>query len=169
MNHRHPQVPQLWSPPMQSSGQLTFTNSCSTLIQLRSVSVCLDLSHPSVWASLRQQRQTLICMYPLLFQLSFNFCSYGPFWIATTLVFILAMAGNLYAFFKSHFKVPSIRVSWLLLTLLQSDGAEYITNFQVILVGAGVFYGYVIVIPFVFWGVFKYLNVCTLTFYIEWS
>jgi len=66
---------------------------------------------------------------------------YGPFWIATTLTFILAITGNLYAYFK-HYKDQT----W-----------QY--NFQVIVVGAAVFYGYVIVIPLILWAVLKYLKV----------
>jgi hypothetical protein len=69
---------------------------------------------------------------------------YGPFWIATTLIFILAASGNLYTYF----------------TTFTAEGlTKWSYNFNLITVGAATFYGYTIVIPLILWGVLKYLQV----------
>jgi len=63
---------------------------------------------------------------------------YGPFWIATTLIFMMAISGNLAEVFGS-------------------SGAEY--DFNKIPIGACVIYGYSIVVPLVMWVVFKWIKI----------
>eukprot|EP01113_Clastostelium_recurvatum_P024851 TRINITY_DN2973_c0_g1_i1.p1 TRINITY_DN2973_c0_g1~~TRINITY_DN2973_c0_g1_i1.p1 ORF type:complete len:316 (-),score=60.90 TRINITY_DN2973_c0_g1_i1:90-1037(-) len=63
---------------------------------------------------------------------------YGPFWIATTLLFVMAFAGNLANFFQ-------MRGNWTY-------------DFNRITFGATTIYGYSIVIPFIMWAVFKWMK-----------
>jgi len=65
---------------------------------------------------------------------------YGPWWIATTLIFILAVAGNLYNYFAR-------------------TSTQWVYDFNLITVGAVTIYGYTLVVPLVLWGVLKYLKV----------
>lgn len=100
---------------------------------------------------------------------------YGPFWIATTLIFVLAMAGNLHQVitdtFSNHHKptptqapnstAPINGTQFMTDLLGASSGKndDSSSDFYVIVVGAAVIYGYTIVIPLILWGVFKYLSV----------
>jgi len=67
---------------------------------------------------------------------------YGPFWIATTLIFMLAITGNLASYFTSD--LPS---------------GEWYYNFDKVTWGALTIYGYTIVIPFAMWVVFKWMKI----------
>jgi cation transporter-like permease len=64
---------------------------------------------------------------------------YGPFWITTTVAFIIAMTSNLHEFFVSH------STHW------QYDPTK-------IAAAPAVLFGYVLVIPFVLWLVLKYID-----------
>lgn len=70
---------------------------------------------------------------------------YGPFWIASTLIFILAASGNLSSYF-SHAIASNTHVEWT-------------ADFNLIPVAAAAIYGYVFLVPLVLWGVLKYLTV----------
>eukprot|EP01031_Cornospumella_fuschlensis_P036113 gene36113-43792_t len=63
---------------------------------------------------------------------------YGPFWIATTLVFVVAVASHLSGWFSSWMK-----------------GAVMEYNFQSILNASSIIYGYASIAPSVIWFVFK--------------
>jgi len=67
---------------------------------------------------------------------------YGPFWIATTLIFMLAITGNLANYLTSD--LPS---------------GEWYYNFNKVTWGALTIYGYTIVIPFIMWLVFKWMKI----------
>jgi len=73
---------------------------------------------------------------------------YGPFWIATTLVFILAAAGNLYSYFTEPEPTGS-----------EGGLSRWTYNLSLVTVGAATIYGYTLVVPLVLWGVLKYLKV----------
>jgi len=64
---------------------------------------------------------------------------WGPFWIATTLIFGIAAASNFAA--------------WL----YDKDGFHY--EFQTVTVGAGTIYGYASIAPIVLWIIFKWLEI----------
>jgi hypothetical protein len=102
---------------------------------------------------------------------------YGPFWIATTLIFVLAIFGNLSnvishetqstSISPTPIPTPSQNSSYDFGYELEGYGATdtnttsntLLPNFFMIVVGSGVFYGYTIVIPLILWGIFKYLSV----------
>lgn len=67
---------------------------------------------------------------------------YGPFWITTTLLLFLAIASNFASYIAFH---------------NEGKGDQWNYNFYKLCVGAGVFYGYVIVIPIGFWAVQKFI------------
>jgi len=66
---------------------------------------------------------------------------YGPFWIATTLIFVMAISGNLAHFFASN----------------GTSKEPY--DFNKIPIGASVIYGYTVLIPLVMWAVFKWMKI----------
>jgi len=66
---------------------------------------------------------------------------YGPFWIATTLIFILAVAGNLYSY------------------LVQPNRSDWHYDFNMVTVGAVAIYGYILAIPLLLWLGLKWLKV----------
>jgi hypothetical protein len=64
---------------------------------------------------------------------------WGPFWIATTLIFAIAAASNF--------------ASWL-------DNKEAFSyDFETVSVGAGTIYGYVSLAPIILWAIFKWLEI----------
>jgi len=64
---------------------------------------------------------------------------WGPFWIATTLIFAIAAASNF--------------ASWL-------DNKEAFSyDFETVSVGAGTIYGYVGLAPIILWAIFKWLEI----------
>jgi len=64
---------------------------------------------------------------------------YGPFWIATTLIFIMAASGN----FANY--------------LHDSDNFSY--DFRTVTFGSGAIYGYISIIPILLWITFRWLAV----------
>lgn len=73
---------------------------------------------------------------------------YGPFWVTTTLLLFLAIASN----FAAYVAYES-----------EGKGDEWNYNFFKLAVGAGVFYGYLIIIPIIFWAIQKFFNKAGLT------
>lgn len=73
---------------------------------------------------------------------------YGPFWITTTLLLFLGIASNFAAYIAYE---------------AEGKGDDWNYNFFKLAVGAGVFYGYLIVIPIIFWAVQKFFNHAGLT------
>ncbi|KAN0055287.1 hypothetical protein ACTA71_008397 [Dictyostelium dimigraforme] len=65
---------------------------------------------------------------------------YGPFWVLTSLVFIVAASSNLNEYFNS------------------SDRKGWEVDIQKIVYSAIAIYGYSFVIPLILWGVFKWMN-----------
>jgi len=66
---------------------------------------------------------------------------YGPFWIASTLVFMMAATGNVASYFNS----------------LKNDTQEqWNFNINKLSFAAAAIYGYLLIIPLVLWGVSKY-------------
>jgi len=63
---------------------------------------------------------------------------YGPFWIATTLIFLLAVSANISSYF------------------FEPDTWGY--NFYVLPIGVGLIYGYTFCIPIPFWLYFKFFG-----------
>ena len=68
---------------------------------------------------------------------------YGPFWITTTLLLFLGIASNFAAYIAYE---------------AEGKGNEWNYNFFKLAVGAGVFYGYLIVIPIIFWAIQRFFN-----------
>jgi len=66
---------------------------------------------------------------------------YGPFWTATTLVFMLAVTGNVASYLNSY---------------RTGQAATWTFDIEALSVAAGCIYGYLIVIPLILWGVSKY-------------
>jgi len=66
---------------------------------------------------------------------------YGPFWTATTLVFMLAATGNVASFLNSY---------------LTGTATTWSFDIEALGVAAGCIYGYLIIIPLILWGVSKY-------------
>ncbi|EFA77607.1 Yip1 domain-containing protein [Heterostelium album PN500] len=64
---------------------------------------------------------------------------YGPFWVTTTLVFIIAATANLNSYFHSDHKL-------------------WEANFKTVVYSAIAIYGYALVIPLVLWGIFKWMK-----------
>eukprot|EP01114_Cavostelium_apophysatum_P004828 TRINITY_DN1522_c0_g1_i1.p1 TRINITY_DN1522_c0_g1~~TRINITY_DN1522_c0_g1_i1.p1 ORF type:complete len:331 (-),score=88.81 TRINITY_DN1522_c0_g1_i1:62-1054(-) len=69
---------------------------------------------------------------------------YGPFWIATTLVFFFAAAGNVSSYFE-HLKGSQVALWTFDITKLSA--------------AAGALYGYLGIVPLVLWAIFKYFGV----------
>ena len=69
--------------------------------------------------------------------------SYGPFWISTTLIFLLGATGN-FATFLSY--------------MLVDRGDEWVYDFSKVTIGAIIIYCYILIIPILFWTGFKYLE-----------
>jgi len=67
---------------------------------------------------------------------------YGPFWISTTLVFMMAAAGN-FAYY---------------LDTLLNPGKVYRYDFYKLIYGSGVIYGYAFIVPLLFWLYVKWLD-----------
>lgn len=66
---------------------------------------------------------------------------WGAFWIPTTLIFFMAATGN----FATY--------------LACQDQTAYVASFLKVVWGAFAIYGYVLVLPLVLWGVFKWLDI----------
>lgn len=66
---------------------------------------------------------------------------YGAFWVPTTLIFFMAATGN----FGTY--------------LACQDPTLYVASFLKVVWGAFAIYGYVLVLPLVLWGVFKWLEI----------
>jgi hypothetical protein len=64
---------------------------------------------------------------------------YGPFWIATTLIFVIAAAGNF--------------ADWL------HDRDNFHYHFEAVSFAAGAIYGYVVIVPLLLWLAFRWLSV----------
>jgi len=64
---------------------------------------------------------------------------YGPFWIATTLIFVMAASANF--------------ASWL----ADADNFQY--DFKTVTFGAAAIYGYILVVPIALWIAFRWLAV----------
>jgi protein YIPF1/2 len=77
---------------------------------------------------------------PFLDVLDGNPDLYGPFWIATTVVFILFLAGYISQYVSSK------------------SGPSSPYDFRLLSGAAGLIYGYTFVIPVVFWGVLKWFG-----------
>eukprot|EP01119_Soliformovum_irregulare_P025231 TRINITY_DN928_c0_g1_i2.p1 TRINITY_DN928_c0_g1~~TRINITY_DN928_c0_g1_i2.p1 ORF type:complete len:297 (+),score=69.56 TRINITY_DN928_c0_g1_i2:1046-1936(+) len=69
---------------------------------------------------------------------------YGPFWIATTLVFILAVAGNTSSYLKSAFRGQD------------EGGLNWEYDAQRLSVATGVIYGYLFFIPLALWAYLRF-------------
>jgi len=69
---------------------------------------------------------------------------YGPFWIATTVIFLMAATGNF--------------ANWIN-QATQGTGSEWYFHYEQISAGAGTIYGYLIIMPLIIWGVCKYMEV----------
>ncbi|KAM9997843.1 hypothetical protein ACTFIY_007502 [Dictyostelium cf. discoideum] len=65
---------------------------------------------------------------------------YGPFWVLTSLVFIVAVTSNLNEYFHT------------------SDHDNWEVDIQKIVYSAITIYGYSFVIPLILWGIFKWMN-----------
>jgi len=70
---------------------------------------------------------------------------YGPFWIATTLVFLMAAAGNVAAYFQ-HLKDSGSSEQWKF-------------DIDKLSEAVGVIYGFITIIPLILWGFFKYKKI----------
>jgi len=69
---------------------------------------------------------------------------YGPFWIATTLVFMMAATGNIAVYFQH---------------LANGEGEKWQFNIDKLSVAAGTIYGYLILIPLILFAIFRYFKV----------
>ncbi|KAK5584416.1 hypothetical protein RB653_006027 [Dictyostelium firmibasis] len=65
---------------------------------------------------------------------------YGPFWVLTSLVFIVAASSNLNEYFNSN------------------DRSNWEVDIKKIVYSAVAIYGYSFVIPLILWGIFKWMN-----------
>jgi len=98
---------------------------------------------------------SFVCVYPKFYDvIAANPDFYGPFWIATTLMFSLAAAGNVAQFF-----------SMLVSGNTPTDGYQY--NLTLLTAAAGVIYGFVIVLPVIWWVVCKCLKVQVRLLHLE--
>eukprot|EP01092_Planopodium_desertum_P002803 TRINITY_DN1446_c0_g1_i1.p1 TRINITY_DN1446_c0_g1~~TRINITY_DN1446_c0_g1_i1.p1 ORF type:complete len:350 (-),score=29.87 TRINITY_DN1446_c0_g1_i1:102-1151(-) len=66
---------------------------------------------------------------------------WGPFWIATTMIFLMAATGNS-ATFLSYF--------------LHHNGGAWEYDFKKVTFGAAAIYGYLLIIPLILWGIMKW-------------
>ncbi|KYQ93520.1 Yip1 domain-containing protein [Tieghemostelium lacteum] len=64
---------------------------------------------------------------------------YGPFWVLTTLVFVIAVSANLNEYFSS-------------------DHSKWQVDMQKIVYSAIAIYGYSFIVPLILWGVFKWMK-----------
>ena len=69
--------------------------------------------------------------------------AYGPFWVATTLIFAIAVTSHISSF-----------VEFSSLQSVSGEVFEY--DFAVVTTCASVVYGYLLVVPLAFWAAFKY-------------
>jgi len=70
---------------------------------------------------------------------------YGPFWIATTVVFLMAATSNF--------------ADWVGKAINDQNLDTWQYDFNKIVSGAGTIYGYLVILPLIVWGVCKYLEV----------
>lgn len=75
---------------------------------------------------------------------------YGPFWVASTLVFVMAAVGNLISYFNFKAAQPDVTREGETIWYIDADKA---------VAAIALFYGYVFVVPLIFWVVFRYLKV----------
>jgi len=64
---------------------------------------------------------------------------YGPFWVLTTLVFVISVSSNLNDYFRS-------------------DHSEWQVDINIVVYSAIAVYGYSFLVPLILWGVFKWMK-----------
>lgn len=69
---------------------------------------------------------------------------YGPFWISTTLIFAMAITGNLASYFAF---VPG-----------GENGSKWKYNFNQLTLAGSIIYSYVTILPLVFWMALRYYD-----------
>ncbi|KAL8911203.1 MAG: hypothetical protein Q9171_003609 [Xanthocarpia ochracea] len=121
-----------YQPPSSSSGSSKrFLWTLSFYAQFFAV----DTSHV-----LHRCFSALVPRRPFLDILDGNPDLYGPFWIATTVVFILFLTGTISQYLASH-----------------HDHA-FVYNFRLLSGAAGLVYGYTAIVPVALWGLLKWFG-----------
>lgn len=82
---------------------------------------------------------------------------YGPFWISTTLIFLVATSGNIYKLIRHYIEQGKNNN----FNSTSDNSATYKDewNYQMIVVGAAIIYAYTLLLPLLIWGAFKYMAV----------
>jgi hypothetical protein len=82
---------------------------------------------------------------------------YGPFWVATTLVFVTAVAGN-YAAFLSHGSLTGIEPGTGGSNSTSTLDQQWYTNYSQVGYSALLFYGYVFVLGLALFFILRWFN-----------
>ncbi|KAL8874065.1 MAG: hypothetical protein Q9198_006938 [Flavoplaca austrocitrina] len=121
-----------YQPPSSSSGSSKrYLWTLSFYAQFFAV----DTSHV-----LHRCLSALVPRRPFLDILDGNPDLYGPFWIATTVVFILFLTGTISQYLASH------------------HDKAFVYNFKLLSGAAGLIYGYTAIVPIALWGLLKWFG-----------
>ncbi|KAL8887892.1 MAG: hypothetical protein Q9215_004593 [Flavoplaca cf. flavocitrina] len=131
-NHSKITPDSTYQPPSSSSGSSKrYLWTLSFYAQFFAV----DTSHV-----LHRCFSALVPRRPFLDILDGNPDLYGPFWIATTVVFILFLTGTISQYLASH------------------HDKAFVYNFKLLSGAAGLIYGYTAIVPIALWGLLKWFG-----------